>query len=98
VLANLNNTSEETIVRMSWNGATEVAGWRVLAGDRSDSLRSATTITSTGFESSAILTNRYTYAAVQALSSSGQVLGSSPASRVVSYTAALAQSRGGASR
>ena len=31
-LANLNDTSEETIVHMSWNGATGVAWWRVLAG------------------------------------------------------------------
>ncbi len=98
VLANLNNTGEETIVRMSWNGATEVAGWRVLAGDRPGALRSEITIPSSGFESSAILTRKYTYAAVQALSSSGQVLGSSPASRVISYTAALVQGRGGASR
>ena len=33
VLANLNNTGEETIVHASWNGATEVASWRVLAGN-----------------------------------------------------------------
>ena len=32
VLASLNNTGEETIVHASWNGATEVASWRVLAG------------------------------------------------------------------
>ncbi len=32
VLASQNNTSEETIVHASWNGATEVAAWRVLAG------------------------------------------------------------------
>ena len=38
VLANLNNTGEETIVHMSWNGASEVASWRVLAGERPGSL------------------------------------------------------------
>ena len=32
VLASLNDTGEETIVHASWNGATEVAAWRVLAG------------------------------------------------------------------
>ncbi len=32
VLASLNNTAEETIVHASWNGATDVAAWRVLAG------------------------------------------------------------------
>jgi hypothetical protein len=32
-LASLNNTGEETIVHMSWNGATGVSAWRILAGD-----------------------------------------------------------------
>ena len=32
VAASLNNTGEETIVHASWNGATGVASWRVLAG------------------------------------------------------------------
>ncbi len=32
-LASLNNTGEETIVHASWNGATGVASWRVLAGE-----------------------------------------------------------------
>ena len=32
VLASLNDTGEETIVHASWNGATDVASWRVLAG------------------------------------------------------------------
>ena len=37
VVADLNNTGEETIVHMSWNGATGVASWRVLAGKRAGS-------------------------------------------------------------
>ena len=41
-LANLNDTSEETIVHMSWNGATEVASWRVLAGRSPKSLEAQT--------------------------------------------------------
>ena len=32
VAASVNNTGEETIVHASWNGATGVAAWRVLAG------------------------------------------------------------------
>ncbi len=32
VAASQNNTGEETIVHASWNGATGVASWRVLAG------------------------------------------------------------------
>ncbi len=41
VAGNLNNTGEETIVHASWNGATEVASWRVLAGEHAGSLRRA---------------------------------------------------------
>ncbi len=89
VAANLNNTGEETIVHMSWNGATEVASWRVLAGKDPKSLTPQTTIAAAGFESSTILTKKYAYAAVQALDSAGRVLGTSPAVRVGSYDSAL---------
>ena len=55
VLASLNNTGEETIVHASWNGATEVAWWRVLAGKHPGSLVAQTTIRANGFESSTTL-------------------------------------------
>jgi Arylsulfotransferase (ASST) len=89
-LANLNNTGEETIVRMSWNGATGVSRWRVLAGDRPRSLSARITVPASGFESAAILTKKYAYAAVQALGASGQTLGGSPATKVIGYSASLA--------
>jgi hypothetical protein len=89
VAANLNNTGEETIVHMSWNGATEVASWRVLAGEDPKTLAPRTTISAGGFESSTILAKKYAYAAVQALDSAGRVLGTSPAARVGSYDSAL---------
>lgn len=89
VEANLNNTGEETLVRASWNGATEVASWRVLAGDRPDALSARATVPSAGFESSAIVPAPYRYAAVQALSSSGQVLGTSRTEPVGSYAASF---------
>jgi hypothetical protein len=95
VVANLNNTGEETIVHMSWNGATEVASWRVLAGERGGGVRSLTqqtTIAVGGFESSTILPKKYAYAAVQALDSAGHVLGTSPAARVGSYDSSLPSS------
>jgi hypothetical protein len=90
VLASLNNTDEETIVHASWNGATNVASWRVLAGQHSTSLSAQATIPVSGFESSTTLPVRYAYAAVQALDSTGHVLGTSAATRVISYTASLA--------
>jgi hypothetical protein len=90
VLATLNNTSEETIVRMSWNGASEVASWRVLAGLHEGSLAAQATIASTGFESSTMLPKKYEYVEVQALSSDGRVLGSSHTTRIRPYSASLA--------
>ena len=92
VLANLNSTGEETIVHASWNGATEVASWRVLAGEHPGSLSAQTTIGATGFESSTILPKKYAYAAVQALDSAGQVLGASHTVQTISYTASLPSS------
>jgi len=89
LLASLNNTAEETIVHASWNGATDVRAWRILAGRAPGSLSALATIPATGFESSTTLPRRYAYAAVQALDSAGQVLGSSPPVRVISYRAAL---------
>ena len=43
-VASLNNTGEETIVHASWNGATGVASWRVLAGKSSGSLKPQATV------------------------------------------------------
>lgn len=90
VLATLNNTSEETIVHMSWNGASEVASWRVLAGQHEGSLAAQATIVPTGFESSTMLPKKYEYVAVQALSSDGRVLGTSHTTQIRPYTASLA--------
>ena len=89
VIANLNGTSEETIVHMSWNGATEVSAWRVLAGSHRGSLRPQTTPQATGFESSTILPKTYAYAAVAALDSAGHLLATSPTVPVRSYAASL---------
>jgi hypothetical protein len=88
-LANLNNTSEETIVHMSWNGATDVAAWRVLAGQSPNSLRAQATIPTSGFESSTTLSKKYAYAAVQALDSAGGVLGTSKPVAVTTYASSL---------
>jgi hypothetical protein len=89
VLSSLNNTGEETIVHASWNGATEVAAWRVLAGGRNGSLKVQATIPASGFESSTTLPVRFARVAVQALDSAGGVLGGSRPVKVVSYAAAL---------
>ena len=92
VLASLNNTAEETIVHASWNGATDVAAWRVLAGEQPASLSEQTQIEDDGFESSTILPKEHGYVAVQALDAAGHVLGTSKTTAVVSYAASLASS------
>jgi Arylsulfotransferase (ASST) len=89
VVANLSNTGEETILYASWNGATEVASWRVLAGERPQTLEPRATIPASDFESSTMLPKKYAYVAVQALDSAGHVLDSSPPARVATYAASL---------
>jgi hypothetical protein len=92
LLASLNNTAEETIVHASWNGATEVSAWRVLAGKRAGSLAAQARIPADGFESSTTLPKKYAYVAVQALDRAGRVLGTSKTERVISYAASLPRS------
>ena len=89
LVANLNNTGEETILHMSWNGATGVASWRALAGTTRGTLALRTTIGSTGFETSTILPKTYRYAAVAALDSAGHVLGTSRTVAVKSFAASF---------
>jgi arylsulfotransferase ASST len=89
VLASQNDTGEATIVHASWNGATEVAGWRVLAGEHPGSLAAQTTIPASGFESSTTLPKRYPYAAVQALDAAGRVLGTSRTVAAIGFYASL---------
>jgi arylsulfotransferase ASST len=93
VLASLNTTGEETIVHASWNGATAVAAWRVLAGERAGSLAARATIRASGFESSTILPQKYSYVAVLALDSAGHVLNTSRTAPVIGYAASLPSTR-----
>jgi Arylsulfotransferase (ASST) len=89
VLASSNNTGEETIVHASWNGATKVAFWRVLAGKQTGSLTAQATIAASDFESATTLPEQYARVAVQALDSAGHVLGASKTAQVISYAASL---------
>jgi hypothetical protein len=68
-------------VYASWNGATQVAGWRVLAGASATRLRAVAEGPRTGFET-AIPVPAGTvgpYVTVQALDGGGNVLGVAPA-------------------
>jgi hypothetical protein len=66
-------------VYASWNGATEVAGWRVLAGPAADQLVEAGTASRDGFETAIEVTTGEPFIAVEALDAGGTVLGTSDA-------------------
>jgi hypothetical protein len=89
VLATLNDTGEETIVHASWNGATDVASWRVLAGQKASALKAQADIPASGFESSTTLPVKYALVAAQALDAGGRVLGTSKTVGAIGYYASL---------
>jgi hypothetical protein len=64
-------------VTASWNGATEVAAWRVLAGASIATLAPVATAARTGFETTLVVHAAGPYVAVQALDSAGAVLATS---------------------
>jgi len=100
VSARILSTGDSTAVFASWNGATDVASWRVLAGSDPDSLKPRANMPSSGFESSITLPDNYGsqpgksepgnngYVAVQALGSAGELLGTSATVQVVPPPAA----------
>jgi len=69
------------VVYASWNGATDVAAWRVLAGSSPATLTPAGSAPRSGFETAISLPAAVAgpYLAVQALDGSGAVLAVSPA-------------------
>ncbi len=75
-------------VYASWNGATRVARWRVLEGSTATSLEPVAEALRAGFETAISSPATGSYAAVQALDSSGQVLDTSVP---VALSAALAE-------
>jgi hypothetical protein len=68
-------------VYASWNGATQVAAWRLLAGSSAKSLKPLLSTPRTGFETAIALPGGTIgpYLAVQGLDASGGVLGTSAA-------------------
>jgi hypothetical protein len=69
------------VVYASWNGATQLASWRVLAGPSATRLRAIAEAARAGFETAIALRARVPgpYLAVQALDAGGRVLATSPA-------------------
>jgi hypothetical protein len=71
-------------VYASWNGATDVASWQVLAGSTPTTLTAAASAAKTGFETEIPLPAAAagSYVEVQALGAGGALLASSPAVRI----------------
>jgi hypothetical protein len=61
----------------SWNGATEVATWEVLAGPHPGRLESVGAVPRSGFETAMLVQTSYSYVAVRAKGRLGRVLGAS---------------------
>jgi hypothetical protein len=70
-------TGDSTAIFASWNGASDVAGWRVLAGASPGALVPRAMMRDSGFESSITIPDAFAYVAVQALGARGQLLGTS---------------------
>ena len=66
-----------TTVWMSWNGATTVARWQLLAGDSPTALKPVGSARRSAFETGVRLTHGARYVAAQALDRHGHVLGTS---------------------
>jgi hypothetical protein len=64
-------------VSVSWNGATEVASWRVLAGASPSALAPAASAAKSGFQTTIAAPAAGPYVAVQALDAAGTVIGTS---------------------
>ena len=73
------NASGTATVYASWNGATEVANWRVLAGTGPNDLAEAITTERTGFETAIDVQTDAAWIAVEALDAEGTILGASEA-------------------
>jgi hypothetical protein len=68
-----------TTVYASWNGATAVSSWNVLAGETPATLATIATVPSSGFETAIALPSAARVFAVQPLGVAGEVLGTSHA-------------------
>jgi hypothetical protein len=70
-------SDEEVTLYVSWNGATEVATWEVLAGPHPGQLESVESFPRNGFETAMLVQTSDLYVAVWAKDHFGQVLGAS---------------------
>jgi hypothetical protein len=70
---------DKVMLYVSWNGATEVESWQVLAGSTPNQLKPIGSAPRRGFETTVVVHTAEPYVAVQAKSASGRVLGTTKA-------------------
>jgi len=70
-------SDEKVKLYASWNGATEIATWEVLAGERPGRLEPVGAVPRDGFETAMLVQTSHSYFAVRAKEHSGRVLGTS---------------------
>ena len=76
-------SGDKVRVYASWNGATDVTTWQVLAGPNSDQLKPIGSAPRDGFETTIAVRTAEPYVAIQAKSRSGRVLGTTKAVKLV---------------
>jgi hypothetical protein len=67
-------SNSDATVYVSWNGATEVMRWRVLAGPDRQHLLPVRTVAKSGFETAIPVRSNHRFFAAQALDASGRIL------------------------
>lgn len=91
------NQGKKATVYASWDGATQVTGWRVLAGSNAKHLTAVATRGKNGFQTAIGLSKQYSTYKVQALDAKGHVLGTSKAFSTAKSTAPKSTSGGSGS-
>jgi hypothetical protein len=79
-------SEDEVTLYVSWNGATEIATWQVLAGPGPDRLESTASVPKKGFETVITAHTDEPYIGVKAKDRTGRVLGSSKALKLGNQT------------
>ena len=82
IAATAPHPGDPATVYASWNGDTQTASWRILAGATAQQLTPITTAARSGFETAIKTPSPEAYLAVQALNSSGSTIGTSKTIRV----------------
>jgi hypothetical protein len=79
-------TEDKVTIYASWNGATEVATWQVLAGSAPDQLEPLASAPRQGFETVITVRTTESYVGLNAANGSGKVLGTTSAFKLEDRT------------